>query len=509
MSRLKNFTHSLVSGYMQIGVNVLYTLASVPLALHYLSNDEFALWQIATTVTGYLLLIDFGMTGSAARILIDHKDNPADGTYGSVIKISLVVFLIQGALIAIAGTVLSFWLPQIMKVHSEFQHPLFILIAGQCTLQGIFFVTRIFGNLAQSHQRFDLYNYSQIGVLITSFTTLWIAFHAGLGIYSMLAASAVGSSFGFCCGWIVTVKFRFFPPRGCWGHFDRDRFKEIFFFGSDSILLAVGFQLTNASQVLIISHTLGLGAAAIWSVATKPLMLAQQLVWVIFSFSAGALSEMIVRGERERLVRRFRDVVILSTSAAIFVGGGIALCNQSFLHIWTQGRIAWNPRNDFLLALWFVVDCSTRGHVAATGLTKQIGGMRYVNFCEGLIFVTAAIFVAPHLGISGIIIAATVSNILCSGIFGVRRSAKYFHVPAREIITGWMAGPMTYLLLLSATLVVCHFLTEPLLPLPRMIANAALSGGFGLWFFWQFGLNRELRAEARLVLSKALARIRL
>src|ERR1700722_15591615 len=103
MSRLKKFTHSLVSGYMQIGVNVLYTLASVPLALHYLSKDEFGLWQVATAVTGYLLLIDFGMTGSAARILIDHKDNPTGGAYGSVIKISIVVSLFQGMIIAIAG----------------------------------------------------------------------------------------------------------------------------------------------------------------------------------------------------------------------------------------------------------------------------------------------------------------------------------------------------------------------------------------------------------------------
>ena len=39
MSRLKNFTRSLLSGYAQIAVNVLYTLASVPLALHYLSKS--------------------------------------------------------------------------------------------------------------------------------------------------------------------------------------------------------------------------------------------------------------------------------------------------------------------------------------------------------------------------------------------------------------------------------------------------------------------------------------
>jgi O-antigen/teichoic acid export membrane protein len=509
MSRLKNFTHSLLSGYMKTGVNVLYTAASVPLALHYLSNDEFGLWTVAATVAGYLLLIDFGITGSAARILIDHKDDPDGGAYGSVIKISAVVFLIQGMLIAVLGTILSFWLPQLMKVNPELQRPLFFLIAGQCLLQGIFFVSRVFGILLVAHQRYDLYNYTQTGVLLASFSALWIAFHEGLGIYSILAASAAGSLFEFCGNGMMALRFHLFPKRGCLGRFDRRLFKEIFFFGGNQLLMAVGFQLTNASQVLIIGHTLGLGAVAVWTVAVKPITFAQQFVWQIFAFSSSPLSEMIVRGEHARLLRRFHDIVILSVLAAIFIGGGIALCNQSFLQVWTHGRIAWNPRNDFLLALWFVIDCSTRFHVAAVGLTKQIGAMRYINFCEGLVFVTAAICAAPYFGISGIIIAAIVANILCSGIFGVRRSANYFQIPARKIVLGWMAGPMTYLLLLSVILVICHFCTEPLPPLARLIVNAAVSGGFGLWLFWQFGLNLDLRAEAGLVLSKALKRFRL
>jgi O-antigen/teichoic acid export membrane protein len=508
MSRLKNFTHSLVSGYLQIGVAALYTAASIPLALHYLSKEEFGLWQVATAITGYLLLIDFGITGSVGRILIDHKDDKSTGTYGSVVKIGMVVLVIQGLAIAVVGTALSFWLPQFMNVPPQFQRALFFLVAAQCSLQGIFFVTRTFWNLMQAHQRFDLYNYGNIGALIAGFVALWLSFHEGLGIYSMLAASAASLLFSFCCSWIMAAHFKFFPPRGSWGRFDFRLFKEIFFFGGDTFLLVVGFQLTNASQVLIIGHTLGLGTAAVWAVATKPLMLAQQLVWRIFAFSFGALSEMVVRGEHERLLKRFRDIVILSASAAIFVGGGIALCNQSFLQVWTQGKIAWNPHNDFLLALWFVVDCSTRSHVSLTLMTKQIGRMRYVYFCEGLIFIATAIAVAPYFGVAGIIVAATVANIACSGIFGVRRTARYFQIPVREIVMGWMAGPMIYFLLFAVILIAGHFLTEPLSPVPRLSVNAAISGAFGLWLFWQFGLNQELRVEAGKVLSKARARLR-
>ena len=46
MSRLKNFTRSLMSSYALLGVNILYTLGAVPLALHYISVAEFGLWAL-------------------------------------------------------------------------------------------------------------------------------------------------------------------------------------------------------------------------------------------------------------------------------------------------------------------------------------------------------------------------------------------------------------------------------------------------------------------------------
>lgn len=75
MSRLKKFTHSLLSGYVALGANIFYTLASVPLVLHYLGKAEFGLWALVLQLSGYIALVDLGMAGSVSRILIDHKDD--------------------------------------------------------------------------------------------------------------------------------------------------------------------------------------------------------------------------------------------------------------------------------------------------------------------------------------------------------------------------------------------------------------------------------------------------
>jgi len=74
MSRLRRAVHGVASGYVLLAATAVYSLASVPLALHYLSKERFALWALMSSIGNYLGLIDLGMSSSVARLLIDHKD---------------------------------------------------------------------------------------------------------------------------------------------------------------------------------------------------------------------------------------------------------------------------------------------------------------------------------------------------------------------------------------------------------------------------------------------------
>ena len=75
------------------------------------------------------------------------------------------------------------------------------------------------------------------------------------------------------------------------------------------------------------------------------------LVWRIFDFSTPALAEMMVRGERDRLLRRFREITVFSASLSVVAGALLAVCNGPFVWLWTGGKIHWSPVNDLLLAV--------------------------------------------------------------------------------------------------------------------------------------------------------------
>jgi O-antigen/teichoic acid export membrane protein len=507
MSRFKRFAHSLASGYLLVAANILYTLASVPLALHYLSKEEFGLWALVMQICNFnQVLIDLGMSSAIARILIDHKDDRNATGYGTVIQTGLLVLCIQGGLIALVGGLIGYWLPHWMIKNMAYWHVFRLLVIWQCVLLAVSFTLRIFNYILQAHQRFDICNYSNMVGFAVGLAGLWIGFTSGWGLYSMLLGSGATIVLNVIFTLWQTWRLRLFPEPGCWGKPNWSTFKELFFYGTDMFLVSIGVQLITASQAPVISRTLGLEAVAIWWVAIKLFTLSQQLVYRMLDYALAAFSEMIVRGEKVRLQARFRDLVMLTGSAGAAIGVTMALCNSAFLSVWTHNKISWPVENDILMACSLMVYASTRCHIGLACITKKIGVMKYIYFAEGLCFVCLGLVLSPHLGLPGVILAGIVTNLSFSGVYGMRRSAKYFNLNVREILFHWLRPPIRVCLCMILAAVVVWYPTRTLSPLVQLLVRGSIIGIIAALCFWRLGLTESLRREGQERLTQLRSR---
>ena len=505
MSRLRKFTQSLVSGYLLQGTNVLYTLASVPLALHYLSVKEFGVWTSVTTLANFnQIFMDLGMSGSLSRILIDHKDDRSSTKYGSVIQTGVLVLLIQGLLMAVVGSVISVWLPQWMAVPENFQHIFRLLLIFQCVLLGATYVGRVFSFILTAHQRYDICNYASMGGFVVNLLVLWLGFKYQMGLYSLLAAFFAGSLFSILFSIWAVCRLELLPAKKCWGRPSRAAFRELFFYGADLFLIVIGQQLIAASAVPIISRTLGMEAVAVWGIATKVFTLAQQLVYRIFDFSGGALTEMLVRGEAERFRKRFGDVAVLTGVAAAAIGLMLALGNESFLKLWTHGRISWSPVNDLLMAVSFFVYASVRLSIGLITTTKRIGSLKFIYFFEGAVFVMLALLLAPRWGFAGIIVSGMASDLLLSGLYGAHRAARYLGITKLQLFREWWGRPAAFFAASTLAAAGVWLATRRLQAPAQLSLNVVFFGILVAPLFWRIGLPGHLRSE---IASRLLGKI--
>jgi len=463
--------------------------------LRFLTKEQFGLWALLSLLVSYLWLIDAGMSPSISRVLIECKDQPNAGRYGSLIQTAFLVTAAQGLLALGVGLVFAPWVSRLFQIPPD-QHEIFcLLVRWQSVIAAVMFVTRMFRNLLYAHQRTDLVNYAQGGASLFGLMTLWLALRWGGGMMSILWANALSLAFVVAVtGWHC-LRLQLLPAPSAWGRPLWREFKGLFVYGKDVFIVQIGSVLIMATQPVIVSRSLGLEAVAAWSVGTKAFFLLGNLLWQAFDMSGPAFSEMMVRNEHDRLRQRFTGLLVILTLLSGVAAVVYAACNSSFVAVWTGGRIVWSLGNDLLIGVWLVISVLIHTNCSFIVLTKRLTGMRYVYPLEGLAFVLLASLVTPVGGLPAMIGVSLVCSLCFSGAYGVRRINQYFQFPFFSLERRWLVPLGQMLLVLVPAALALGWLTSSLTALSRLLLNAAALGPLAAWLLYRFGIPSNLWAE--------------
>lgn len=507
MSRLKRFTHSLLSSYAFLGVNVLYTLASVPLALKFLSKAEFGLWALTLQIAGYISLVDLGMGSSISRILIDHKDDRASGRYGGAIQSGFLVGLAQGLIILAFGLGLVWFMAGWLLVPQELSKQFLWLMIGQILLTAATFMSRMFNQLLIAWQRIDVCNYSGMAQLAFGFGVLWIGFYWGLGVFSLLAGYMAGWLIGTAICYLACLRLGLWPKRGEWGRASRAMFRELFSYGADMFLIIIGMQLIISSQTVLISRQLGMESAALWAVMTKAFTLVSQIVWKIVGNAMPAFAEMQVRQERARMWDRYRGLFIVANVFTGVCGVLFAACNGPFVSVWTQGRFSWAEIDNVLLALWLIVLTQQCCHNSLIMCLKEIRGMKYVYLLEGILFIGVAIVILPSTGMTGMLICSLMATTLFTWLCGVWRVAGLSGKGWRPLVWDWQRPLLWILGVMVPSWLAMEWTLRGSPDWMRLVISGGLLTMIGTWVSLRFALPSDLVTEIVGKLPSPLRRV--
>jgi O-antigen/teichoic acid export membrane protein len=489
-SRSNRFISGLVSGYGSIAANVIFTMTSIPLALHYLEKEQFGLWALAVQINGYLGLIDLGMSSAVSRFIADYKDDVDGGEYGSHLLTGAFVFLVQGVLIALAGMVFSWFAPQAFAIPNHLAHEFELLILILTSTTGLSVFLRSAGAPLWAFQRNDVvYGCASVGLFLM-LGLLWIGFHLGWGVMSFAIAQIPMLICTILAYTWVCIRNHYYPSPGKWRAPSLTIFWKIFHFGKDNLLISMGAQLTSASQIMIISRWISLDAAATFSIATKFYAMSMQLTTNPVSASAPGLAELWIRNERKRFVSRYWDlisiVLFISTVAAV----GLTIGNKALISIWTQTDVQWTGFGDFMLGLMIIVRNINGCFLGLFGITKNWGPVKFIPLAEGVAFVTLAILLNGRFGLDGILLISLIAHLAITSLLS-SRAAKSVIGSSTKIALPLMASLAYTGIWFAITWTTSLFGLNNY----TVLAIAILSGIISIATMWKITLPRSLREQ--------------
>lgn len=479
MSRKHRFLAGLFAGYSAFGANLLFTLLSVPLALHFLPKAEFGLWALVTQISGYLALLDMGMTGSVTRFLADHKDAMNRSEYREILHTGRWVFRVQALLVFLLALSSAYVLPSFLEIPPSLIFPFMILLVGQGFLQAVGLALRAESSPLWAHQRIDITHWATSANLLTSLVIMAGGFFAGWGIYSFLAGALMGSLWSWFLPWMACRRLGLLPDHQESERFQFPLFLKMLRFGRDILLMQLGGLLCSASPLLFVSKMLGLEAVAVYSVATKALTMGQQLLGRILESAAPGLTELYVRGQTELFLQSYRKVIIGSAFLALQLGVLTLTCNRWLVYFWTSHKIVFSAAGDMWLSLLLITTVISRCFVGYFGMVGDLSKVRFLPFFEGLFFIMTAFGCAKLFGLTGVLGAALLSSFVTTFLLSLLILPR----GARAWMVEHFVQPqplLMSLLVLSVCIPIVFFSQNS--PLASLLAGAFL-GGLNFFLF--------------------------
>ena len=480
----------MISGYGSIITNIIFTLLSIPLALYYLDKEHFGLWALASQINGYLILVDAGMNSAVSRFIADYKDDVNNGDYGSHLMTGGMVFVVQGLIIIALGFVLSCFAPMLFGVPSQLSNNFrtILILLAFCT--GFSVACRAISSPLWAFQRNDvLSNVSSISIIM-NLVTLWFCFKNNVGVISFaIAQLPMLIVLPIFYGWIC-CRNNYYPTTGNWGKPSLLIFIRTFKYGKDALIINFGSQLINATQIIIISRSISLDAAAMFAVSTKIYSMGMALTANPISVAAPGLTELYVRGEITSFVKRYWQIISVTLAASTLVAITLAAGNRSFVALWTHGKIQWPWINDLILALLIVLRNINGCFLNIFGITKDWRPVRYVYIFEGLIFVCIGIIFCKYYGITGILIASLIAHLIGTTTFSGRAASRIIGSLSR--IGKGVIVSLT-LVLIASIINLCG-LKFSVMPI-AMLTVTSIFSVFAIFIIWNGILPENFRIE--------------
>ena len=184
-------------------------------------------------------------------------------------------------------------------------------------------------------------------------------------------------------------------------------------------------------------------------------------------------SEMIVRGERDVLQLRFRQMYQFTGSVAVCSMLGAVALNPFFVTVWAGPDVLWPSINNWLIAALLILNLLLRCHTDFAMHTKQVGLFRFLFFFESLAFVGVALWAAPRFGFAGVLTSSIVCAVVFRSAYSISRTASYFSLPYFSVAFRWIGFLLLPVLAMGSVAIAVPLLSERLV---SPIFRAAVAG---------------------------------
>ena len=460
-------------GALQIIQNVLVNWAAYavtivigffmsPFLVHRLGDPVYGVWTLLGSLTGYLGLLDFGITPSTVKKVAEYRAQDDQNAINRVVTGGVAVFIVIGAVSFLASIGISFFFNDL------FPNPLSQKTAAALVLLtglnlAVTFPASVFIGVLRGFQRYDIDASVSTLALIARSILIVVLLLKGYGIIALAIATFVFdmARLAYLLKRVYEINSGLCVARQ---FFDKEEMRRLFAYSSHFFLIAVGNRINFLTDSIVIGIYLSVAAVTPYSIALRLVSYLRELVIEMTGVLMPAITHLhttkATEGVRELHIRATKYAALLSLP----VGALFLILGDSFIGLWMGARFVTEYRaQDLLAALTIGIVVNLIGSptgTVLTGLGRHDIVARF-SILQALTNLAVTLILVKRLGLMGVALGTTIS-MCCFFVWSNFIFFKhYLKQPILSFASRSLTGAVMAQVPFAALLVAIKFWTPP------------------------------------------------
>jgi len=338
-------------------VSIVTSFLVTPVILHVVGSQAFALWVLIGSVVAYGSLLDLGIGGALTKYVAEHQARGEASAARQTIATGLRLYVLLGAIVAIAGIALAPVVPTLLGVPPNATALAEVTTAVMAIGLGIAIPCTTATAVLRGLHRYDVAASLAIVGSVLSVATTLAALALGWGIVGVIAT---GLPIPIVTQALAVRAIRRIAPELLSGPRDHGpgSARRIIGFSWPLFLLDIAGRLQSKSDEIVVGVVLSLGSVTPYALGRKlstiPRLIAEQFAMLLLPLA----SELNARDERARLQSLYLTGVRISLAIALPLTGCLVLLAGPILELWVGPGYETGAPIVVILAVAAVIDLS-------------------------------------------------------------------------------------------------------------------------------------------------------
>lgn len=321
---------------LAIALNAVSALFLLPFILHSLGEYPFGIWGMAASITGYLLLLDFGVALACTRYLSVHMEDKQD--WPDIISNSLVLALAVTLLLVGGAAVIQ------ILLHGGFITPeqpeLINVISIVMVEVGFSIPLRMYQSILRAEVRYlDIGLFEIVRIVLRVggiFTVLWL----GGGLLAIVLISSAMNTLFFLLP-LLAVYRRHGTLYFCRGRIHTAELRRLFSFSKYTALSQTAEFFRYRTDSLLAGALIGITAAAHFTLMIVIIDLLTQVLMRFTSYWDTIIINRATSGRRQAALNTVIHSLQIGLGLAVMAAAGSVIAGETFLKLWAGEEYAF------------------------------------------------------------------------------------------------------------------------------------------------------------------------